>query len=90
MGVDPEIAPTTSASKTAEVTSQYDSDPKKGIVEDNSHFTAAELAKYGQTRRGLSPRHVQLMAIGGPPTSTSPKRITETNEPQDPSAQVSS
>lgn len=23
------------------------------------------LAKYGQTKRGLSPRHVQLMAIGG-------------------------
>jgi amino acid transporter len=71
MGVDPEIAQTTSASKTAEVTSQYDDDFKNGIV-DNSHFTAAELAKYGQTHRGLSPRHVQLMAIGGsscsPPT----------------------
>lgn len=65
MGVDPEIAPTTSASKTAEVSSQYDGDLKKGIVEGNSHFTAAELAKYGQTQRGLSPRHVQLMAIGG-------------------------
>lgn len=63
MGVDPEIAPT-GASKTADVTSQYDSDLKSGIV-DNSHFTAAELAKYGQTQRGLSPRHVQLMAIGG-------------------------
>ena len=65
MGVDPEIAPTASASKTADVTSQYDGDLKKGVVEANSHFTAAELAKYGQTQRGLSPRHVQLMAIGG-------------------------
>ena len=64
MGVDPEIAPTMSASKTAEVTSQYDNDLKDGTL-DNSHFTAAELAKYGQTQRGLSPRHVQLMAIGG-------------------------
>jgi amino acid transporter len=66
MGVDPEIAPTMSASKdvTGEVTSQYDTDLKKGTV-DNGHFTAAELAKYGQTQRGLSPRHVQLMAIGG-------------------------
>lgn len=76
--VDPEIAHTTSASKTAEVSSQYDGDLKQGLVEDNAHFTAAELAKYGQTFRGLSPRHVQLMAIGGknPPftvtTSTDP------------------
>jgi amino acid transporter len=68
MGVDPEIAPTTSASKAPEVSSQYDGDFKKGIVEDNAHFTAAELAKYGQTQRGLSPRHVQLMAIGGTQT----------------------
>jgi amino acid transporter len=65
MGVDPEIAPTTSASKTAEVSSQHDGDLKEGLVENNGHFTAAELAKYGQTQRGLSPRHVQLMAIGG-------------------------
>lgn len=60
---DPEIAQT--ASNTAELSSQYDNDVKKPIVEDNAHFTAAELAKYGQTHRGLSPRHVQLMAIGG-------------------------
>ncbi|KAJ4378488.1 hypothetical protein N0V86_006194 [Didymella sp. IMI 355093] len=65
MGVDPEIVPTTSASKTAEVFSQHDGDLKEGLVENNGHFTAAELAKYGQTQRGLSPRHVQLMAIGG-------------------------
>ena len=63
--VDLEIAPSASASKAPEVSSQYDGDYKKGIVEDNAHFTAAELAKYGQTQRGLSPRHVQLMAIGG-------------------------
>lgn len=59
MGADPEIA---TADKT-EVGSQYD-DVKTGVL-DNQHFTAAELAKYGQTKRGLSPRHVQLMAIGG-------------------------
>jgi amino acid transporter len=68
MGVDPEIAPTTSASKAPEVSSQYDRDYKKRIVEENAHFTAAELEKYGQTQRGLSPRHVQLMAIGGTQT----------------------
>jgi len=72
MGVDPEIAQTTSVSKTAEVSSQYDGDLKQGLVEDNAHFTAAELAKYGQTVRGLSPRHVQLMAIGGNPPYPSP------------------
>lgn len=65
MGVDPEIAPRTSASRTAEVDSQHDGDLKEGLVENNEHFTTAELAKYGQTKRGLSPRHVQLMAIGG-------------------------
>ncbi|KAF1358329.1 proline permease [Lizonia empirigonia] len=59
MGADPEIA---TADKT-DVGSQYD-DVKTGEL-DNQHFTAAELAKYGQTKRGLSPRHVQLMAIGG-------------------------
>jgi hypothetical protein len=75
MGIDPEIAPTTSASKTAEVSSQYDSDVKKGIVEGNSHFTAAELAKYGQTHRGLSPRHVQLMAIGGMVFASCPEAL---------------
>lgn len=39
---------------------------------DTAHGTLIEtdvsddlLAKYGQTKRGLSPRHVQLMAIGG-------------------------
>lgn len=58
---DPEIA---RADKTAEVSSQFDGDLKKGEVVEG-HFTAAELAKYGQTKRGLSPRHVQLMAIGG-------------------------
>lgn len=72
--IDPEIAPT--ASNAAEVTSQYESDLKKPVIEDNAHFTAAELEKYGQTYRGLSPRHVQLMAIGGMPflfpSSTNP------------------
>lgn len=42
------------------------------ITSDTAHGTLIEtevnndlLAKYGQTKRGLSPRHVQLMAIGG-------------------------
>lgn len=37
------------------------SDTAPGILIDNSTVEA----KYGQTKRGLSPRHVQLMAIGG-------------------------
>ncbi|KAH6981209.1 amino acid permease/ SLC12A domain-containing protein [Ilyonectria sp. MPI-CAGE-AT-0026] len=36
-------------------------DTAPGILIDNSTVEA----KYGQTKRGLSPRHVQLMAIGG-------------------------
>lgn len=52
------------SAKVADVTSQHEVDLKDSHV-DNGHFTAAELAKYGQTQRGLSPRHVQLMAIGG-------------------------
>lgn len=31
-----------------------------------SELTKVDLAAYGQTKRGLSPRHVQLMTIGGP------------------------
>lgn len=37
-------------------------DTSKGIFLDES---AALRAQYGETKRGLSPRHVQLMAIGG-------------------------
>ncbi|CAM1506469.1 Fc.00g061100.m01.CDS01 [Cosmosporella sp. VM-42] len=37
------------------------SDTAPGILLDSNHVEA----KYGQTKRGLSPRHVQLMAIGG-------------------------
>ncbi|KAI5467683.1 amino acid permease/ SLC12A domain-containing protein [Mariannaea sp. PMI_226] len=37
------------------------SDTAPGILVDGDTVEA----KYGQTRRGLSPRHVQLMAIGG-------------------------
>lgn len=37
------------------------SDMAPGILVDNSQVEV----KYGQTVRGLSPRHVQLMAIGG-------------------------
>lgn len=40
---------------------QFDGpDPKEGIYRDT-----ALSAQYGRTHRGLSPRHVQLMAIGG-------------------------
>ncbi|KAL4968239.1 putative proline permease [Aspergillus stella-maris] len=40
---------------------------KKSPSVDDSPVTAAEgtVAPYGQTKRGLSARHVQLMAIGG-------------------------
>ncbi|KAK7403282.1 hypothetical protein QQX98_010973 [Neonectria punicea] len=45
--------------KGADVPEQSDTAP--GVLIDSS----AVEAKYGQTQRGLSPRHVQLMAIGG-------------------------
>jgi len=46
-------------------TNTHDSNsPQEGeIVKDVP--ADPEWAKYGQTKRGLSPRHVQLMAIGG-------------------------
>ncbi|KAF7562906.1 hypothetical protein G7046_g1213 [Stylonectria norvegica] len=40
---------------------QTATDTAPGILLDGNHVEA----KYGQTKRGLSPRHVQLMAIGG-------------------------
>lgn len=48
-----------------------DSEKKVGLdtVQSNSDHTTGEIvtgsSKYGDTLRGLSPRHVQLMAIGG-------------------------
>lgn len=45
--------------KGGDVPEQSDTAP--GVLIDSS----AVEAKYGQTQRGLSPRHVQLMAIGG-------------------------
>lgn len=47
-------------SKGAEV-APTTSDTAPGILLDNH----ADDAQYGRTVRGLSPRHVQLMAIGG-------------------------
>lgn len=37
----------------------------KAERDGNGFLTAQELEVYGETKRGLSPRHVQLMAIGG-------------------------
>lgn len=49
-----------------ESTSINDSEKaRSGEIYDVPNATAGTWAQYGQTKRGLSPRHVQLMAIGG-------------------------
>jgi amino acid transporter len=51
-------------SKTAELGQTVSDAPAAGDVFER-RLSTAEQQKYGQTHRGLSPRNVQLMAIGG-------------------------
>lgn len=48
---------------TQDTTHQQSEDVSAGAMFENS--APAIQAEYGQTKRGLSPRHVLLMAIGG-------------------------
>lgn len=58
MGNDPDVKQVQEAEPVSETASQT------GDVYERQ-LTSAEWAQYGQTKRGLTPRHVQVMAIGG-------------------------
>ncbi|KAK5076547.1 hypothetical protein LTR51_002229 [Lithohypha guttulata] len=55
---------TTFANERVIVPSMGETDSRNGTVHER-RLSAAQWEKFGETKRGLSPRHVQLMAIGG-------------------------
>ncbi|EXJ87720.1 hypothetical protein A1O1_04645 [Capronia coronata CBS 617.96] len=65
MGVDdPEIKTVQDGEAVSEVSFNSQHQLPKGDVYER-RLSQTEWEKFGQTKRGLSPRHVQLMAIGG-------------------------
>lgn len=60
MGADPDVK---TAGDGGEPITETASEEQGDIYE--RHLSSAEWDKYRTTKRGLSPRHVQIMAIGG-------------------------
>ncbi|KAL2408413.1 putative proline-specific permease put4 [Exophiala dermatitidis] len=58
------------AGQDGEVVSEVSSNPQESTMKEHTdmyerHLSESEWQQYGQTKRGLTPRHVQLMALGG-------------------------
>lgn len=63
MGVDPQDVKTTEEGGEQPITETASEEVQGDVYE--RRLSNAEWEKYGTTKRGLSPRHVQIMAIGG-------------------------
>lgn len=64
MGVEaPEVKTAQDGEAVSEISSNQQQAPKGDLYE--RRLSQGEWAHYGETKRGLTPRHVQLMAIGG-------------------------